>query len=59
MAKLRTSVHTFITTEGQHARLDNLTTMEVNSVRPLLPHALDQSLRIQQVYNFTSFFYFV
>ncbi|XP_051170076.1 probable DNA replication complex GINS protein PSF2 [Leptopilina boulardi] len=48
MAKLRTSVHTFITREGQHARLDNLTTMEVNSVRPLLPHALDQSLRIQQ-----------
>lgn len=48
MSKLRSSVYNFITKEGQHARLDNLTMLEINSIRPLLPHALDQVLRIQQ-----------
>lgn len=55
MSKLRSSVYNFITKEGQHARLDNLTMLEINSIRPLLPHALDQVLRIQQVYNFYNF----
>lgn len=41
LAKLRTSVDTFIKQGGAHAKLDNLTTMEINAVRPLLPHALD------------------
>lgn len=41
LAKLRSSVDTFIKSGGSHARLDYLTTMEINSVRPLLPHALD------------------
>ncbi|XP_034251566.1 probable DNA replication complex GINS protein PSF2 [Thrips palmi] len=41
ISKLRSSVDTFIKSGGSHARLDYLTTMEINSVRPLLPHALD------------------
>lgn len=49
MSKLRTSVDAFVKSEGVHARLDHLTAMEINGVRPLLPHALDQMLRIQSV----------
>ncbi|XP_012144613.1 DNA replication complex GINS protein PSF2-like protein [Megachile rotundata] len=47
MSKLRTSVDAFLKSEGLHAKLDHLTAMEINSVRPLLPHTLDQMLRIQ------------
>ncbi|XP_076756142.1 DNA replication complex GINS protein PSF2-like protein [Xylocopa sonorina] len=47
MSKLRTSIDSFVKSEGLHAKLDHLTAMEINSVRPLLPHALDQMLRIQ------------
>ncbi|XP_012063772.1 PREDICTED: probable DNA replication complex GINS protein PSF2 [Atta cephalotes] len=47
MSKLRTSVDAFVKSEGVHARLDHLTAMEINGIRPLLPHALDQMLRIQ------------
>lgn len=47
MSKLRTSVDAFMKIEGVHARLDHLTAMEINNIRPLLPHALDQMLRIQ------------
>lgn len=50
MSKLRTSIDAFLKSEGLHARLDHLTAMEINSVRPLLPHALDQMLRIQNVH---------
>lgn len=49
MSKLRTSVDAFVKSEGVHARLDHLTAMEINGIRPLLPHALDQMLRIQSV----------
>jgi len=49
MSKLRTSVDAFVKSEGVHARLDHLTAMEINGIRPLLPHALDQILRIQSV----------
>ena len=49
MSKLRTSIDAFLKSEGLHAKLDHLTAMEINSVRPLLPHALDQMLRIQTV----------
>ncbi|XP_047361934.1 probable DNA replication complex GINS protein PSF2 isoform X2 [Vespa velutina] len=47
MSKLRTSVDSFIKSDSLHARLDHLTMMEINSIRPLLPHTLDQILRIQ------------
>ncbi|EZA53178.1 hypothetical protein DMN91_004907 [Ooceraea biroi] len=47
MSKLRTSVDAFVKSEGVHAKLDHLTAMEINNIRPLLPHALDQILRIQ------------
>ncbi|XP_066596987.1 probable DNA replication complex GINS protein PSF2 [Prorops nasuta] len=46
MSKLRTSINAFLKNEGVHARLDHLTQMEINSVRPLLPHSLDQMKRI-------------
>lgn len=49
MSKLRTSVDAFVKSEGVHARLDHLTAMEINGIRPLLPHTLDQILRIQSV----------
>ncbi|XP_043282683.1 probable DNA replication complex GINS protein PSF2 [Venturia canescens] len=47
MAKLRTSIDAFFKSDLLHAQLDNVTSMELNSIRPLLPHALDQVLRIQ------------
>ncbi|XP_012275329.1 probable DNA replication complex GINS protein PSF2 isoform X2 [Orussus abietinus] len=46
-SKLRTSIDAFLKSDGTHAQLDHLTLMEINSVRSLLPHALDQMLRIQ------------
>ncbi|KAK3932512.1 putative DNA replication complex GINS protein PSF2 [Frankliniella fusca] len=49
ISKLRSSVDTFIKTGGPHARLDYLTTMEINSVRPLLPQALDFIDRLNKV----------
>ncbi|XP_032686808.1 probable DNA replication complex GINS protein PSF2 [Odontomachus brunneus] len=47
MSKLRTSVDAFVKSEGVHARLDHLTAMEINGIRPLLSFTLDQILRIQ------------
>lgn len=54
MSKLRTSVVAFVKSESMHAKLDHLTAMEINSVRPLLPHALDQMLRLRDVRVFRS-----
>ena len=41
MAKLRSSVDNFIKNEGTHAKLDNLTLLELNTIRPLLTGSLD------------------
>uniref|UniRef100_A0A1B6CNC0 DNA replication complex GINS protein PSF2 n=1 Tax=Clastoptera arizonana TaxID=38151 RepID=A0A1B6CNC0_9HEMI len=41
ISKLRSSVDTFIKTENRHAQLNHLTQFEINSIRPLLPDALD------------------
>lgn len=49
MSKLRTSMDTLIKLGGSHAALDNLTLMELNSIRPLLPHALDQLHQLKKV----------
>ena len=49
ISKLRTSVDFFIKTGGTHARLDYLTVAEINSMRPLLPHALDFMDRLANV----------
>ncbi|KAB7498202.1 putative DNA replication complex GINS protein PSF2 [Armadillidium nasatum] len=46
IAKLRTSIAEFIKGEGTHAKLDYLTLHELNTVRPFLPHALDQLNRL-------------
>lgn len=48
-AKLRTSMDDFIKGEGTYAKLDYLTTMEIHSVRPLLPHSLDFIARLEHV----------
>ncbi|CAL1280692.1 unnamed protein product [Larinioides sclopetarius] len=42
MAKLRSSVDTFIKSGESHAQVDNLTVFEINFVRPLLTTALYQ-----------------
>lgn len=54
MSKLRTSIDSFFKSDGLHARLDHLTMMEINSIRPLLPHSLDQILRLQSGNTSTS-----
>ncbi|KAF2364906.1 GINS subunit domain A [Trinorchestia longiramus] len=46
IAKLRSSVAEFIKHSGRHARLHHLTPMELHSVRPILPSALDQLHRL-------------
>ncbi|XP_067010466.1 probable DNA replication complex GINS protein PSF2 [Anabrus simplex] len=48
MSKLRSSVDAFIKAGGSHAKVDHLTTLEICSVRPLLPHALDLLYRLQK-----------
>ncbi|XP_055838468.1 probable DNA replication complex GINS protein PSF2 [Episyrphus balteatus] len=47
-SKLRTSIDAFIKGEGTYAKLDNLTLLEIHSVRPILPHALDHISRYQR-----------
>lgn len=49
MSKLRSSVDLLVKNTGSYAAVDNLTLMELNSVRPLLPHALDQIHRMKSV----------
>ncbi|XP_037960258.1 probable DNA replication complex GINS protein PSF2 [Teleopsis dalmanni] len=47
-SKLRASIDAFIKGEGTYAKLDNLTLLEIHSVRPVLPHALDHISRYQR-----------
>ncbi|XP_023702005.1 probable DNA replication complex GINS protein PSF2 [Cryptotermes secundus] len=54
MSKLRSSVDAFIKIGGTHAKLDHLTAMEINSIRPLLPHALDELYKLQKITNISS-----
>ncbi|XP_060080664.1 DNA replication complex GINS protein PSF2-like [Ylistrum balloti] len=42
IAKLRSSIDTFVKSEATHAKLNHLTLMELNTVRPFLTQALDQ-----------------
>lgn len=49
IAKLRSSVDAFLKIHGSHAKVDHITIMEINTVRPFLPHALDQLFRLRQV----------
>ncbi|XP_022918285.1 probable DNA replication complex GINS protein PSF2 isoform X2 [Onthophagus taurus] len=48
MSKIRSSVDVLIKSSGCYAAIDNLTLMEINSIRPLLPHSLDQLYRMKQ-----------
>lgn len=58
-AKLRTSMDDFIKGEGTYAKLDYLTTMEIHSVRPLLPHSLDMIARLERVRLLAKEFFFL
>ncbi|KAM3961304.1 DNA replication complex GINS protein PSF2-like protein [Aphomia sociella] len=49
MSKLRTSMDALMKSGGSYGRLDHLTMMEINSVKPLLPAAMDDLLRIQMM----------
>ncbi|XP_030746909.1 probable DNA replication complex GINS protein PSF2 [Sitophilus oryzae] len=46
-SKLRSSMDQMIKKSAMYAAVDNLTLMEINSIRPLLPHALEQIYRIK------------
>ncbi|KAH8377149.1 hypothetical protein KR093_003709 [Drosophila rubida] len=48
-SKLRTSIDAFIKGEGTYAKLDNLTLLEMHSVRPILPYSLDHIARYQRM----------
>lgn len=49
MSKLRTSVIDFVKkSSGTHAQLNHLTSMEINSIRSLLPDSLDVKLHMNQ-----------
>ncbi|XP_017773934.1 PREDICTED: probable DNA replication complex GINS protein PSF2 [Nicrophorus vespilloides] len=48
MSKLRASVDSMMKESGSYAAVDNLTIMEINSIRPILPHALDQLYRLKK-----------
>lgn len=43
----RKSVHAFIQSGLQHAKLDHLQLIELNAVRPLLPQAMDAIFRLE------------
>lgn len=51
MSKIRSSVDALVRDVGSYAAVDNLTLMEINSIRPLLPHTLDQLYRMRKVLN--------
>ncbi|XP_052864431.1 probable DNA replication complex GINS protein PSF2 [Anopheles cruzii] len=48
-AKLRTTVDNFLKSEGAHTvNLENVTVLELHTIQPLLPHAMDFLGRIEQ-----------
>lgn len=49
MSKIRSSVTKLVEKGESYADINNLTIMEINSMRPILPHALDQIYRIKAV----------
>lgn len=50
MAKIRKSVDLLIKSSRSYAKIDHLTLMEINSMRPILPHAMDQIYRLKVFY---------
>jgi len=49
MSKLRTAVHLFIEKGASWAKVDHLTQLEMCSIRPFFPHALEQLHRFRKV----------
>lgn len=49
MSKLRTSIKTFLGGDQTIGNIDNLTMMEITTIRPFFPHSLDQIYRITKV----------
>lgn len=52
-SKLRSAVTAFLQSNVTHAQLNNVTLMELNNLRPMLPHALDQIVRIHDASKVT------
>lgn len=50
MSKIRSSVNKLVANMDSYADVNNLTIMEINSIRPLLPQALDQIYRMKTVF---------
>ncbi|KAF0313543.1 DNA replication complex GINS protein PSF2 [Amphibalanus amphitrite] len=48
VAKLRSSVDAFLKSNSSYAKLDHLTLLELNTVRPFLNHSLDQLYRLKK-----------
>ncbi|XP_037093334.1 DNA replication complex GINS protein PSF2-like [Pollicipes pollicipes] len=48
VAKLRSSVDAFLKSNSSYAKLDHLTLLELNTVRPFLNHSLDQLYRVKK-----------
>lgn len=57
MSKLRTSMDALMKSGGSYGRLDHLTMMEINSVKPLLPQSMDELHKIKMVIS--CFFFFL
>lgn len=49
MSKLRSSVDILIKNDDTFAATDHLTLLEINSVRPIVPNALNQLHKLQSV----------
>ncbi|XP_041977198.1 probable DNA replication complex GINS protein PSF2 [Aricia agestis] len=49
MSKLRTSMDAMMKSGGSYGRLDHLTMLEINSVKPLLPSAMDELHKIKMI----------
>lgn len=47
-AKLRTVMDSLIKGDGNYTKLDNVTMLEIHTIRPLLPHSLDLIARIER-----------
>ncbi|XP_044271496.1 DNA replication complex GINS protein PSF2 [Tribolium madens] len=47
MSKLRSSIDLLVRNNVAFAEVNNLTLMEINSIRPILPHGLDQIRRLK------------
>jgi GINS complex subunit 2 len=48
LAKLRTVMDAYLKGEGTQTKLDNITMLEIHSIRPFFPHMLDLISRLEK-----------